>query len=434
MKIGLAEGDIRTPLGMQMTGYGGRATGAIDAHDQLKMHAVYMASEENKSLLVVCQVLGFDPDFSAETEWQIAKALHIPVANVILHAMHTHAGPASGTLHGCGIATETWLAETREDLIALAKKACQNTFEGTMAYGVGECDIGMNRIARLYKELPYEDMIDKDVGVLRIMASDTGELKGVIVNHACHPVTLGSNNYTYSADYPCYTISKIKEAVGEDVPVIFTLGCCGDIDPKERMSFDAVKSNGEKLGVAALATVTPMAGIDGNIRCASSEMTVDLVPDHDKAGYEQVRDTALAEAKKIIANNYAPHFAHLQAEAVKVVWADRWIRQMEEGSFQTKLHSVIKVWKIGELTIVALPFEVFHELGLDIKEKFGKDKTIVLSCSNGVFGYLPYGDMYDKSRYEAKTSHLYYGRPGPVAKNTGEKLLGFLDKMSTFMG
>jgi hypothetical protein len=67
MKIGIAETDVRTPIGMQMTGYGGRVIGALDINDQLKISAVYMESKGVKTLLMVCQILGFDPGFSRET-------------------------------------------------------------------------------------------------------------------------------------------------------------------------------------------------------------------------------------------------------------------------------------------------------------------------------------------------------------------------------
>ena len=56
-----------------------------------------------------------------------------------------------------------------------------------------------------------------------------------------------------------------------------------------------------------------------------------------------------------------------------------------------------------------MPFEIFHELGLRVKELFGKENTVVLGYTGGVFGYLPYGAMYDRSVYEVKSAHLYYG-------------------------
>lgn len=429
MRIGIAETDVRTPLGMQLTGYGGRATGAIDIHDQLKMSAVYMESKGVKSILIVCQILGFDPDFSKITEVKISQALNIPVSNIILHSIHTHAGPASGTLYGCGIADRTWLEETQRDLIQLAKDACSQPFEGYFDYWTGECDIGMNRVARLYKELPYQDMIDKEVGVIRILETGTDRLKAVIVNHGCHPVTLDSRNYTYTADFPYFTINKLEKTYGKDVPVIFTQGCCGDIDPKERFTFEATQKNGEKLADSVLTSKFEFKNTDADIKCYAAEITVPLVPDHTKEGFQKVKEEALAECNKIIDAKYAPHFANLQMEAVKVVWADLCIKGYESGDLMTRFHPVIKTWKVGDLTVVAMPFEIFHELGLHIKDLFGKGKTLVFGYSNGVYGYLPWGDLYDKSIYEAKTSHRYYGYPGPVAKESGDIIYDYLKEI-----
>ncbi len=310
---------------MQMTGYGGRATGAIDAHDQLKISAVYMESNEVKSILIVCQILGFDPDFSKRTELKISEALNIPVSNIILHSIHTHAGPASGTLYGCGMADEKWLKATQRDLIQLAKDATKNVFEGTMDVLTSECDIGMNRVAKLYKELPYREMIDKEVFIIRISEEGTGRLRAVVINHGCHPVTLGNANYTYTADYPYFTIDKLEKAYGDDVVVIFTQGCCGDIDPDKRGGFDVAEQNGVRLADAVLNAEYSFKNSSDEINCNASEVTVSLIPMHTKEGFEKIKEDALATCKKIIEDGYKPHFAHLQMEAVKVVWADHCI-------------------------------------------------------------------------------------------------------------
>jgi neutral ceramidase len=390
-----------------------------------------MESKGVRTLFIVCQILGFDPDVSRSMELKIGNALNIPVSNIIIHSIHTHAGPASGTLYGCGIADKAWLEDTEKDLLQLAEEASKNLFDGYIDYSTGECGIGMNRVARLYKdELPYEDLLDKEVGVIRIFESGTDKLRGVIVNYGCHPVTLGNNNYTYTADYPYFTIKKLEEEYGEDVAVIFTTGCCGDIDPKERGSFEKAKSNGEDLADSVLKAAFRFKNDpDAEIRCTSSELTLPLVPDHDKEGYEKAKEEALAACKKIIDDNYAPSFARLQGAAVKVIWADQCIKGYKNNNLMTEIHPVIKTWKIGELTFVAMPFEIFHELGLRIKELFGEGKTLVLGYSNGVFGYLPYGAMYDRSYYEVKSSHLYYGYPGPIAKTGGDIILDYLKKL-----
>ncbi len=429
MRIGIAETDVRTPIGMQMTGYGGRATGAIDLHDQLKMSAVYMESKGVKSILIVCQILGFDPDFSKQTELMISDALNIPMSNIILHSIHTHAGPASGTLYGCGMADEKWLKATQKDLIQLAKDAASNQFEGTIEYRTGECDIGMNRVARLYKELPYQEMIDKEVGVIRLLEKGTDRLRAVIVNHGCHPVTLGSNNYTYTADFPYFTINKLEEIYGDDVTVIFTQGCCGDIDPSDRGNFEATQRNGERLADSVMDAKFEFKNTNEDIKCHAAEVTLPLIPDHTKEGFEKVKEEALASCKKSIAEGYKPSFGHLQMEAVKVVWSDLCIQGYENGDLMTEIHPVIKKWNVGDLVFVAMPFEIFHELGLKVKEMFGKGKTVVLGYSGGVYGYLPYGQMYDKSIYEAKRAHQYYGHPGPVSKEAGDIICEYLKKI-----
>jgi len=379
-------------------------------------------------MLIVCEILGFDPDYSKITEYKISRAINIPKSNIILTSIHTHAGPASGTLYGCGSAEQSWLLETQNDLIDLAKKAVCNTFEGFFEYSTGECEIGMNRILMAYKDPNYMDVIDKEVGVIKIFETGTDKLKSVIINYACHPVTLDSRNYSYSADYPYYTKSKLNEVYGDDVAVIFTQGCCGDIDPRYRFSFEATEKAGNLLADSVLASKYELKNDDINIKCYSKELTIPLVPDYTLEGFMQIKKDSLAECKKIIDANYKPHFASLQVEAVKVVWADNFIKAYESGNPMTEIHPVIKVWKLGDLNIVALPFETFHDLGFRIKEIFGTGKTVVMGYSSGVFGYLPYGELYDKSIYE-KIAHRYYGYIGPVCRESGDIICDYLEEI-----
>ena len=75
-----------------------------------------------------------------------------------------------------------------------------------------------------------------------------------------------------------------------------------------------------------------------------------------------------------------------------------------------------KVVRLGPLTIVTLPFEPFCGVGMELKEHFGPDTTLVLGYSNGNFGYLPSEDLYDRAQYEVRGAYKFYGYPNPVVR------------------
>ncbi|MGI6563603.1 MAG: hypothetical protein ACOX3Q_13775 [Clostridia bacterium] len=429
MKIGIAEGNIRTPIGMQMTGYAGRVFGAMDIHDQLKMSALYIESEGVESMIIVCQVLGFDPDFSRVTEAKICQAINIPETNLILGAIHTHGGPASGTLYGCGCADPVWLEQTQQDLIDLAKKAVANSFDGYFEYASGTCEIALNRVA-MSKYPNYMDMIDKETAVVKFYETATGQLKAVFLNYGCHPVVLNHKNHLYTADYVYYAIKKLQEAYGEDVAVIFSTGCCGDLNPRYRFTFEMAEKTGNLLADSVVSAKKIFTNRQAQIKCHAKQLVIPLVIDYTYDDLAEFKKKALAEVERLTEQNYNENFIMIQVEAVKALWAELCMKGFESGDLKTTIYPMIKVLQIGDLSFIALPFEVFHELGLKIKGLFNRaGRSIVMGYSNGVYGYLPYGELYEKASYEAKTAFRYYGYPGPVCKEAGDIIYKYLEEI-----
>ncbi len=56
--------------------------------------------------------------------------------------------------------------------------------------------------------------------------------------------------------------------------------------------------------------------------------------------------------------------------------------------------------RIGDLGIAAIPFEVFTEIGLDIKAKSPAKQTFTISLANGSYGYLPTPRQHALGGYE----------------------------------
>ena len=71
--------------------------------------------------------------------------------------------------------------------------------------------------------------------------------------------------------------------------------------------------------------------------------------------------------------------------------------------------------RIGELQLVALPFEVLAEFGLRVKEYF--PEAIIISYANGYEGYLPFRHDFDAGGYEAQIGSAHF-EPG-----TAERIL-----------
>src|SRR5688500_6723366 len=56
--------------------------------------------------------------------------------------------------------------------------------------------------------------------------------------------------------------------------------------------------------------------------------------------------------------------------------------------------------RIGDVGIAAIPFEVFAEMGLEIKARSALKPTFTISQANGAFGYLPTPEQHKLGGYE----------------------------------
>ncbi len=60
----------------------------------------------------------------------------------------------------------------------------------------------------------------------------------------------------------------------------------------------------------------------------------------------------------------------------------------------------LQVLRIGEVGIAAIPFEVFVESGLALKDKSPFPRTFVIELANGSYGYLPTPRQHELGGYE----------------------------------
>jgi hypothetical protein len=60
----------------------------------------------------------------------------------------------------------------------------------------------------------------------------------------------------------------------------------------------------------------------------------------------------------------------------------------------------MQAFGIGHLAITSIPFEVFTEIGLDIKARSPFKETFTIELANGSNGYLPTPAQHDLGGYE----------------------------------
>ena len=83
----------------------------------------------------------------------------------------------------------------------------------------------------------------------------------------------------------------------------------------------------------------------------------------------------------------------------------RVIKSYEDGYAEKEFAEVEQtVIKIGDVAFVALPFEMFAEIGLRIRKHSPVPYTLSLSNANGTDGYFPAESDICRGGYEVKSS------------------------------
>jgi hypothetical protein len=79
------------------------------------------------------------------------------------------------------------------------------------------------------------------------------------------------------------------------------------------------------------------------------------------------------------------------------VYARRTLQMLESPA---KVSVILQTFRIGDLGICAIPFEVFVEIGLEMKAKSPFGQTFTISHANGSYGYLPTVAQHKLGGYE----------------------------------
>ena len=418
LKGGCARVNITPPVGVWLSGYGGRDKPSDDIADELYARALVLDDGSNAVAIISVDLLWVPLELTNKVREIVKKKVGIPERNVLISATHTHFGPKiyTKTKIGPEVADNTvddayvqTLVKKMSDSVFIARKNMQQVKIGAVRGRLPE--IVYNRRTRtpdgsvkmsftlppeviatkkvqhgadgsvaVTFSLPPEQPaltfgpIDPHAWVVRVENAD-GQIIGSIVNFACHAVsgsTFADWFYSISADFPGETVRVVEQIEGGTC--LFVPGTSGNIVPLERGK-DARFRIGRAIAGEAVRKLQ-------------------FVSTSDKVGLDAMK----AEVKFPLKKSLSP---------------DR-IMDTDEG--KTHLVTEIQVLRLGDVYILGLPGEVLVEVGLEIKRKAGLENLIIIALSNDSIGYVCHSRAYDEGGYES-------GSGTNLAKGAGEIMI-----------
>ena len=404
---GMAETTITPPVGVELAGYSPRTAEGI--HDDLKAIALVLDDGTRKIAICVMDAVGVKPDLVAAVRRQSSNGTAIPAKNIFIAATHTHSGPALG---GENQLNREWLAELEGKLVDVIGKADATRRPVRVGAAVGQVDgVGGNR------RDPAHGPVDRSVNVLRFNDAASGEIIGVVVNHACHATTLGRENTLVTADYPGQARLHIAEKLEGSPIVMFLNGACGNINPGgysaeasalgkiiPNRTFARAAEIGRQLG-GEVVRLLPEISAEGPARVGAGRMEIRLPIKDTKSPDEAAADAKQKEERFEELKQSGAAESEIDRAWLDVMYARRHeqhARQKSElpnGEMTTELQGIA----LGDILFLGFPGELFTEIGLAVKESSPFRHTFVVGYANDGAGYFPTVDALQGGGYEVLT-------------------------------
>ncbi|MBE6656619.1 MAG: hypothetical protein E7609_07135 [Ruminococcaceae bacterium] len=447
LSAGYARIDITPPLGVNIAGYFKERI-ADTVLDPLEACALAVNDGKKTAVLITLDLCGLYDDVADPWRASIAAKAGIDVADVYIHATHTHQGPITRLDYKNPLnqAYTAYLANKVEDVALLA---IADLAPAKMGLGTREAkNIAFIRRYRMKdgsaKTNPGVDNpdivspigeTDERVHVLRFDREGKDTL--LLINFANHPDVVGGNGI--SADWPAMTRRFTEKAI-DGVKCIFFNGAQGDVNhvnvhPKAGdfndmfHDFDGCsRGYGHARHIARVVTGAVLSAYDkveyvdvDSIRTANVSVAIPA----NKATAEEL---VLAHKYNDLHNAGRDDLIPYEAMMLTTVVAEagRMVRlENAPDNFDMPLAAVA----IGPVALFGIPGEPFTGVGRGIKEAEGWKMVIPTCNTNNSKGYFPMMDSYDEGGYEARSSSFKAG----VAERIVEEGLALLATLANDM-
>jgi hypothetical protein len=426
-RAGAAASNITPPLGEPIVG-GWAPSPATHIHDELYARCLVLDDGATRLAIAICDNVGIPREVCDAAKELVENATGIPRAQILIAATHTHSATNAGGLSKVITAEplrdyQKFLARRIGDGV---RRAMNNLEPARIGWGTASEPRhvfnrrwhmrtgpelrnpfgGVDQV-RMNPSRGHADLLrpagptDPEIAFLSVQARDqpavgARRLIALLANYSLHYVG-GVPDGHVSADYFGVFADRISELLAArelDPPFvgILTNGTSGDINnidfrvPEERREpYEKMRIVAHDVAAKVYAAHkslefhdwVPLAAATRELRLGVRKPTPEMV--------QYLADVVNRP------QGAAPYHAREQIYAQRIA-----LLQGAPDDVQIPLQT----FRIGEVGIAAIPFEVFVESGLEIKEKCPLDHAFTIELANGSYGYLPTAGQHELGGYE----------------------------------
>lgn len=405
---------ITPELGTPLAGYGGNERKSIGFYDPLYARVIVVKQSNDYFIIVSLDLVGVDKMYVEQLTSKIKSQFNIPSQHIFLHATHTHSGPggifdenslismAYPYMNGY-LSYKNSIIKSQHQQISKAIEEAINSLEACeIFYGEDIVEgIAANRNA---PEQPFDSKLK--VVEFRYPSGD----RTVLYHFPSHPTIMNSNNLVISADFPGVTSGTLEDK--QDIRLaLFLNGPSADISTRFtrlESSFNEVERLGGKLSRGVLQVLNKMSVIKDKpllSRWSNIQLSTRKVPDlivlQNKLDELKTRYKQMESEGKVSKAELRRLKSQIEGVSTSIDIGDK-LQGID------KVETSLQTLRIGEITLLSIPGELYFETGQEIINQFNHP-VLVVGNTNDHLGYIVPERCYEEGSYESFMTLLEKG-------------------------
>ena len=410
IRAGASKKTIVPPFPTQMGGFFDRSQNFEGVLDELLVRSLVLDDGKTKLVFLGSDLMAIDAEMVRLIRDGITQSTQIPATNILVCCTHNHSAPSYYQKTALGKDEEEpslkrYLVKQFTDA---AIEAAGSTVPARIGFGAG----ALTGITRNRQQ--KNDLIDPQVGVLRVEELNGRKTIATLFNFTGHPVILGSKNLLLSGEYPGAASRAVENLVGG--VAIFTQGACGDIT----MNRDGTPElEIERLGRTVAGEVVKTSGLiklgtDASLKAASQTLSLParVLPSIEESTAALEKGKAALEAAK--QQNALPALIQQiedknRVHSVAIQRMKAIIDESDPSKMEKELKAEIQVLQVGDVIFGTIPGEIFVEYALELRSRVKQETNrsfCLVGYANGYLGYIITPRAVETGGYEASVTRL----------------------------
>ncbi len=431
-KAGISVIDITPPIGYPVHGVISEG-----AYDPVTVKTMVFEQGMESAAIVMVDLFYIELDLSELVRRKASEETGIPFENICVAATHTHTDPSyvqdwEQYLHKMN--EELLLAEDKDSYIGQLIK--------NMVHSVADAKSNLKPVSIKSGSIPTESIVfnrrflmndgsvimnpgflnpdmvravgpvDPDLGIILMNTINNDKPVASFTTFGMQLATIGSSS-KFSAGFPYFLERGLQDEFGDNFISVFGEGPCADVNhwdvskPGPQIGYEtATKPTGKALAETFLRNLSNLKYTGENLAVSNRIIQIPL---------QTYSDMDLEWAK-----NY-------KGDPPNPIISLRVSRILDLEKLRTRygetLPMEVQVFRINsETAIVALPGQIFVELGLALKEASPFANTLIVTLANSHEECIPLRKAYTEGSYEVIYSRVEAGG-GELLVETALELL-----------